>query len=252
MNHRTLPFGLAALVLLVAACGVPAGDDTFQRIEDVDVPLNLAEPSTTSTTSTTTTVLAPPQTSTTIPEVAPEVETEPVSLFFLTRDELRPVQRNIGTGFTPLELIDLLAAGPDAETSPGLDTAVTADLVLSIDVQDGIATVDLDQAVYNRIPFRKRSLVFPQIVLTMTEKTRLGIVTFTFDGEADNVPIPNNLFRRTVTFDDYASLIANAVVSPSPTTSVGPTTTVEAASDDETTDTDTGQSTTTAVPPTTG
>lgn len=246
MNRRTrtVAIALACVASLVAACGVPEGDDTFEQIADADVPLNLASPSTTTTTTTTTVPDVPDETTTTAVESLPEPETEPVRLYFLARDELIPTRRSIETGFVPFQLIELLAAGPDPETNPGLETVVLDDLVRSIDVAAGTATVDLDGAVYRRVLRSDQLALFAQIVLTLTESApRIGIVTFTIDGAPENVPIPNNFFRRTLTFDNYAQLIVNAVVTPtvtSTTTTTPPTTTTpdgeEPVDSDEPTD----------------
>lgn len=248
VNYR-LP-QLAICGLMIAACGVPSGNDTFVRIEDADVPLNLASPSTTTTTSTTTTVVVPPSTTTTVVELPPDTELDPVSLYFLARDELRPVRREVETGFATIELIDLLAAGPDEQTSPGLDTLVSEGLVNSITIRRGTATVDIDDRIYNRVLLNDQTSLFAQLVLTLTTSARgVGEVTFTFDGTPDNVPTQNNLLRRSVTFDDYARLIANAIiVEPSTTTTLPPvsTTVVEAP---ETTAPET--TSTTIAPPTT-
>lgn len=226
LNRKTIPFVVVAA--LVAACGVPSGNDTFERIEDADVPLNLASPSTTTTTTTSTTTIPEvlPESTTTVPEVLPEPETEPVRLYFLARDELIETRRSIETGFAPFQLIELLAAGPDPETNPGLETAVPDGLVREIEVVAGTATVDLVESVYNRVLRSEQLPLFAQIVLTLTDsRSRFGIVTFTIDGAPENVPIPDNFFRRTVTFDNYAQLIVNAVVNPPETTSTVPETT---------------------------
>jgi spore germination protein GerM len=227
LRTRKLATALVVAATFAAACGVPEGPDTFEQIADADVPLNLASPSTTTTTTTTTVPVEPPETTTTAVDPLPEPETEPVRLYFLARDELIPTRRSIETGFVPFQLIELLAAGPDPETNPGLETVVPDDLVRSIDVTAGTATVDLDSTVFRRVLRSDQLALFAQIVLTLTESApRIGIVTFTIDGAPENVPIPNNFFRRTLTFDNYAQLIVNAVVTPTVTTTVPPTTTV--------------------------
>lgn len=234
MLRKIVPFVMTAA--LVASCGVPSGEDTFEQIADADVPLNLASPSTTTTTTTSTVPEVLPETTTTVTDVLPEPETEPVRLYFLARDELIETRRSIETGFAPFQLIDLLAAGPDPETNPGLETAVPEGLVRSIDVVAGTATVDLVESVYDRVVRSEQLPLFAQIVLTLTDSaSRFGIVTFTIDGSPTIVPVPDNLFRRTVTFDSYSRLIVNAVVNSPVTTSTVPETTVPETTVPETT-----------------
>ena len=205
-----------------AACGVPAGDDTLERIPDAEIPFNLADPSTT-TTSTTTTVVP----ETTVPDdVPPETSTVPaplpeqVNVYFLSRGDLIPVAKPIRAGFTRNELVDLLEIGPDEAASPLLDSAIVPGLIGQVVVQDGVATVDLDANAYDRIRSRDQLNAIAQIVLTLTDnRTRAGQVLFTFDGAENLVPTPGNFFKRLVSFDDYFPLIADAVIpEPIPTT----------------------------------
>lgn len=229
-NRALRVVGIATVVAAVAAlaaCGVPTGDDTFEEIEDADVPLNLAQPSTTTstTTTTTTTTLVPP---TTVPmpstTAGTQPETAPVSLYFVLGDEALPVIQETISQYTPTSLIDLLATGPDETTSPGLTTLVDEDLVNDVTVRAGLATVDIDQSELRLVPDRDRALLFGQIVLTITDNgTRAGTVAFTFDGVIGEAALPNNLFKRNVTFDDYVDLIANAIVVPETTTTTSTT-----------------------------
>lgn len=213
--------GALAVVLVAGACGVPTGGDSFEPIPDDDVLFDLSSPSTTttSTTTTTTTTLVPATTVVPPPTIPPAT----AQVYFLSRDELRPVLRSLPFGFGANELISLLEEGP-GESETLLDSEVDPGLIEDTTVSGGIATIDLDEQVFRRVPRLEQRSVIAQIVLTfVTSLPSVGQVQFTFDGVPADVRNGANLLTGDpVSFDDYANLLADAPAGATTTTTPEP------------------------------
>ena len=240
---------LPALVVAALGCGVPSGGDTFERIEDDDVLFDLAEPSTTTLPPTTTTIpptTPPPLIPVTTPPPPPTtaLPSVDVTVYFVTRDSLVPVETAIVPPLTSGDLLTLLEDGP-GDTSPTRDSFVEPGLVSSIDVAGGIVRIDMDRSVFFRIDSDDRRIAIAQLALTFIDAGfRAGLALFTFDGEPARVPVRNN-FSTTepVSFEDFADLLVDNPVPVGTTTTTTTTTTLP------TTTSSTEPSETTTAPP---
>jgi hypothetical protein len=218
---RPLVALVPAAAIVVAACGVPTGDDSFEQIGADDVPFRLAEPSTTTTSTTTPPTTQPAEPATTLVETTTTTPTETVQIYFLSRGDIRPVELPVAAGYGSNDLESLLEAGPD--DLPGgdlLDTEIEEGLILGSFEQDGIVTIDLDGRIFDRIPRRDQRDAIAQIVMTFVDNLRrVGLAQFTIDDEPTDVPKGNNLQSDgPVSYDDYANLLADAPPSTAETT----------------------------------
>ncbi len=202
--------------LVLAGCGIPTGDASFEPVERGEIPLELIQPSTSSTSTTTSTTT----TTTTLPD-APEttaLETtttiallDPVLTYFVSRGDLEPVQQALTRGYSRNQLVTLLEEGPP----PGsvLDTFIEPGLMVSTSERGGVVTIDLDEELLSAIDTRDQRRAFAQIVLTFTQNLRgVGQVAFTLGGEPIGVPKGNALFSQPgepVSFDDYEILLVD-------------------------------------------
>lgn len=205
----------------VAACGVPESSEV-RPIDPADVPFGLNE---TTTTSTTTTTLAPtttrpaPETTvvdattTTVQESTTTVApVESVLLFFLTGREVVPTQRSLLSPATPPQVLAALASGPPTgEEAAGLRTALPTEMEMLVQVEEGIATVDLPPTFIEEVPGSEQRLAIAQIVLTLTRRPGVGQVRFTLGGEPQQVPRGQGDITSpggAVSCDDYENLLA--------------------------------------------
>lgn len=213
------------LAVGLAACGIPIGEDTFSEIPNEDVPFGLDESSTTTSTTTTTTPIAP---------VTTEMETtttiefrEQVDVYFLLRGRLQPVPLALTSGFAPDQVVELLETGPPPGN--GLDTLIEPGLIVSTAVAGGVITIDLDPDIFDRIGTSDQTEAIGQIVLSLLRNLRgVGSVLFTLDGEPTQVKLGDSLLSepgQSVTFDDYANLLASTPPATSTTTTTVPDTT---------------------------
>jgi hypothetical protein len=210
--------GLLLATLLVStavACGVPTGDETFTAIPPADVPLGLAETTTTTTVAPTTTLAETPDTTTPESTTTP-IRLDPVEIYFLTRGRLQPVVRELPPGFSADQVADILEEGPPPDLA--LDTLVADGLVAGSFESRGVLTVDLDAETFGGIPTTRQTEAIAQIVLTMISSLRrVGLVNFTIDGEAISVKKGNSLLSEVgepLSYEDYVMLLA----SPPPLT----------------------------------
>lgn len=221
---RRIAAGAAIAPLLVvglAACGIPTGDDTFGDIPSEEVLFGLDEASTTTSTTTTTMPLAPV---TTQMETTTTIEIrEQVDVYFLSRGRLQPVPLALTSGFSAGQVVDLLEAGPPSGVA--LDTLIEPGLIVSTDLAGGVITVDLDPEIFSGISASDQTEAIGQIVLSLLRNLRgVGFVLFTLGGEPTQVKKGDSLLTEpdeAVTLDDYAVLLANA---PPTTTSTTTTT----------------------------
>jgi len=184
---------VAGAVFLAAGCGI-AADDQPRFDATGDVPFDLLG-------------TTPP--GTTAPAVPGGVSTR---VCLLGADQLvHPVDRALPPGYASIELADLLTAGPtDTERSYGLTTALAEPgTVTGIDVQGGVATVDLDRALAAR-PVTDQLTVVTQLVCTLTAQPGVGQVRFTVEREPIAVPRGDGSSTSDpVSRQDYETLIAS-------------------------------------------
>ncbi len=254
--------GLAALVTPVAialallGCGTPTGPDSFSRIDEVPNRLDEA-------TTTTSTVVTTTSTTTTLPDAplptdAPVVTapTQIVEIFFLSRNDLRGVERQAPSPTTANDLILLLEEGP---STPLLNNLFEENLIRDTTRSGGVVTIDLDGEIYDRVRDRQQRDLIAQIVLTFLSDRGLpgvGLAVFTLDGEPLSVPTGSGQFTDDpVSSDDYADMLVDADPAPEVTTTVPAatttTTTTEAGSATTVDDDTPGDTATSTVPPTT-
>ena len=239
-HRRRLIGGVLAVTCALAACGVPAGSDSFEQIPDDEIPGRLADPTTT-TSSTTTTTTVP--TTTTAPE-APEptlattttiVQTQDVFVYFISRGQLKASTSRAPAPVAASELISLLEAGPVEPFEAILDSFVTQGLIIGTTTQGGVITIDIDADAFDRIRERNQDEAIAQIVLTvLSSLAGVGQATFTFDGEPLGVPTANpGITDQPVSKDDYAAMVADGdpLAVPEATTTTTTTTTVPTPDD---------------------
>lgn len=220
---------LTALVgLAVAACGVPAGNDTFSEIPPGEILFELDATSTTTSTTSTTSTTAPAIPETTVLASTTTIQLEPVQIYFLSRERLQPIPINLPPGSSPEQVADVLEAGPPPDIA--LDTLIEDGLIMSAVESGGVLTVDLDPTIFDRVPSTQQTEAIGQIVLTMLSSLRgIGQVTFTLGGEAIAVKKGNGQLSdvgEPLSYDAYANLLAAPRSSAETTTT---TTTTESA-----------------------
>lgn len=203
----------AAVLVLVAACGLPDGGPA-QRVPDRDVPYSLlASPTPTSTPSTTTTP-GPSRATSTIYLVDSEqhLVARPVEL---SRATLLPLVQS---------LLNRLAVGPsERERARGLVTDFgTGDSLTLIAVKDGTAMIQLRTAKKDPSP-DKLPVAIGQVVLTATSVEGVDRVLFVLDdGSPVSVPAPpaGDLSSAPLVPEDYRLLLAPGQTVPGRTTPI--------------------------------
>jgi hypothetical protein len=160
-----------SVVLVLSACGVPA-DDEPHAADLGDDPYGLLAPSTTV------------QTVTTLPVV-----TASQQVFMVRDDQLTPVNRTVASPPNLGSVLASLIQGPtDAETSSGVRTAVNSQAnVLSAQVANGVATIDLNDA-FAGLQLHEQILAIGQIVYTATAMDGVTNVRISIDGTPSSVP----------------------------------------------------------------
>lgn len=215
MRRRISGILVAALagIVIGGGCGV-SGDGEFQELDRDDLERSgLLD--TTSTTTTTTTTTIP---STTTPETVPTtIETtttlalEPLPLYFVAGNQLTPVMKDFPRPASPAQVLTALMAGPPADAGVGLRTVLPPDSFASVNVNGGVAQVDLRGSAFSQIASDQYPLAFGQLVLTL-EQRGIGSVTFSLDGAPLAVPKGDGSLTEVggaVTFDDYEVLRPN-------------------------------------------
>jgi hypothetical protein len=213
---------LAAMVFVVAltgACGVQTGDDSFAVIPPEEDPFGLdATSTTTSTTTTTTTTL--PVTPDTIATTTTVVRLEPAEFYFLTtRSRLQPIVVDLPPPFSAEQIADILEAGPPPDVA--LTSLIEPGLIVSSSESRGVLTVDLDANTFEDIPSTQQTEAIGQIVMTMISSLRrVGLVSFTIDGDPISVKKGNSLLSdvgEPLSYDDYVVLLATPPPAVAPT-----------------------------------
>lgn len=180
---------VACGLFLAAGCGVPS-DGSPRLLAEADVPFNLLAPSTTVVTSTT--VPLP----------------EPVTVFLVGAERLAAVGRQVSRPASVREALEALLTGPaEAEAAQGLRSAVNVQTrLLSVEVQEGIALVDLTGA-FATVSGQEQILAVAQLVFTATAVEGVLGVRFALDGQPVEVPRSDGtLAQRPVGRADYAAL----------------------------------------------
>jgi hypothetical protein len=185
---------LAAVVAGAATgCGIPTEEDaTLARAEDVPFDLLAEVPET-----TTSTITAPNGASMT-----------GATIFLVQGERLAPVERDIPAPPSGEGVIEALERGPTrSEAALGLRSAlVGADVMRSIGVSGGIASVDLGTG-FTDIVGRDQIMALAQIVSTVTGLPGVGRVAFTLEGVPVGVPRGDGaVTTESVSRDDYALL----------------------------------------------
>jgi hypothetical protein len=221
---------IVAIVLLgsvTAACGVPTGDDSFSEIPPAEDPFGLdATSTTTSTTTTTTTTL--PVAPDTIATTTTVVRLEPAEFYFLTaRNKLQPVVVDLPPPFSAEQIADILEGGPPEGVA--LTSLLEPGLIRSSSESRGVLTIELDPTTFASIPTTQQTEAIGQIVMTMISSLRrVGLVTFTIDGQPISVKKGNSLLSdvgEPLSYDDYVILLASpppAVASTTDPASTAP------------------------------
>jgi hypothetical protein len=231
--HRRVA-ALLALPLVLFGCNLPA-DEGVTPIAPDDLPLALANTTTTSTTTTTTTTV-PPVTSepvetdpTTSTSSTLAVATAPVDLYYVRRaaDGMQPIIRQLAA---PLSLDSVISQlqEPPPELVEGFNvrTALSDGLIGPHVLDRAVLTVSLNSAIFDAMSEDGQREAIAQMVLTFTSFAvpgagNIGSVILQVDG----VPIP--VFKPAdgttsepgapVYFDDFSTLIVGTSNTPSTT-----------------------------------
>ena len=188
---RAVVAGVLALLLL--GCGVPQ-DDEPRALDPAEAPFQVFQD----------------------PQPAPEGDGR-VALHFVDEDQVVPAPRAV-EGPTDLEsLLDLLLEGP---TPQQVEDGIRSALPTTFTVEDvelgrnGVAVVTLGGT---STQISTPPLGFAQIVATLTAPGRADAVRFRLDGE--DLPVPRgdtSLTEEPVDRDDYAELLAPALLEDDP------------------------------------
>ncbi|MEX0789995.1 MAG: GerMN domain-containing protein, partial [Actinomycetota bacterium] len=179
------------LLVLLAACGVPTGDQA-ETVEEV--PFGLLDPQ------------ASEPAETAAPAGGPAVQiylVDPAAL------RLVPVERRLGEDETSLsDVMEILLNGlTGAERRQGLITAlVDEDAVAATELVGGVASVDLTQQ-FTVLDGPTQRLAIAQVVLTVTARPGVGRVSFTLEGQPIDIPRGDGtLAQGSVSRDNYREL----------------------------------------------
>lgn len=188
----SLAAGVVLAALAIGACAIePQDEPTVADREKVPEEL-LQRPSTTADATT--------------------VVPVPATIYFVRGEELVGVQRLMPSPVSATNRLTALARGPDEmESALGLGTAVPSrDLIGNVREGGGAVQVELTTGLDDLPPLTAR-LCIAQIVLTAVGDDPAAQVSFTFDGEALAVPLPDGSMTTTpVDRTTYDELIAAA------------------------------------------
>ena len=142
------------------------------------------------------------------------------ALWFVSDDQLVPVNRTTEAAPTDEEKIDTLEAGPtESEAATGLRTALTPVLPdqplvataesqgVPVATEPGQVAVVLN-AAFNRLPSQEQLLVLGQVVLSLADSPDGTVVFVDEQGTPVGVPLPSGrLTSEPLTATDFAPLI---------------------------------------------
>lgn len=184
---------LAIVVCTLAACGGLSAQSDDHPLAAEDVPYDLLAPSTTTTTEA-------PSPTTTLPWRT--------NLWFINRDRLEPVQRQLRTQPNVRSVLDLMLRGPSTREPQALRSALsTGDASPATSPTGGALTIELAEDFALRSS-SEQILALGQLVFTVTEVPGVGRVVFRINGIDLAVPLPNGQLRDgSVSRDDFATLV---------------------------------------------
>ena len=222
MNQKKQLVGILAVILSFSACGLQT--DSEAVLFD-DVPYGLAQ------TSTSTTSVPDANSEPNIPTTTIAVNQRAVEVVFVRRlsRELESISIDLPTPVSNRDVIDQLTQPPrDAE--PELQTEVSERLVLNVQVDRGLATVNLSRTAINQLGSAQQRRAIAQIVLTLTlftsEEGGIGQVEFLVGGQPISVYVPllnaNNEPGEPVAWADFAQLLVGVDAPPTTTTTTEP------------------------------
>jgi spore germination protein GerM len=200
--NRTTYTVLFSLILTIgtSACSVNSGSE-FIEIDQREIPFDLSAPE---TTAPTTTVPIAAQTT-----VAGAVY-ETVNLYFIKNNQLFNVQLEIGGPTNPQNVFAALIAGLPDPAHSNMTTLLPSNLTAIIDVQGGVANINLQSGILDALTTSQQRLAIAQISLTLTSQPGIGQVTFSVNGKPIGVPRGRGDIAAAgvpVAFDDYKMLI---------------------------------------------
>lgn len=200
--NRTTYTVLFSLILTIgtSACSVNSGSE-FIEIDQREIPFELSAPE---TTAPTTTVPIAAQTT-----VAGAVY-ETVNLYFIKNNQLFNVQLEIGRPTNPQNVFAALIAGLPDPAQSNMTTLLPSNLTAIIDVQGGVANINLQSGILDALTTSQQRLAIAQISLTLTSQPGIGQVTFSVNGKPIGVPRGRGDIAAAgvpVAFDDYKMLI---------------------------------------------
>ena len=188
------------LSLGASACSVNSGSE-FVEVGQSEIPFDLSAPETTATTTT-----VPLATQTTVAGTIYEL----ADLYFIKNNQLLKVQLEIGGPTNPQNVFAALIAGLPDPAHTKVTTLLPANLTAIIDVQGGVANVNLQSGILDALTPSQQRLAIAQISLTLTSQPGIGQVTFSVNGKPIGVPRGKGDIAAAgtpVAFDDYKMLI---------------------------------------------
>jgi spore germination protein GerM len=188
------------LSLGASACSVNSGSE-FVEVDQSEIPFDLSAPETTATTTT-----VPLATQTTVAGTIYEL----ADLYFIKNNQLLKVQLEIGGPTNPQNVFAALIAGLPDPAHTKVTTLLPANLTAIIDVQGGVANVNLQSGILDALTPSQQRLAIAQISLTLTSQPGIGQVTFSVNGKPIGVPRGKGDIAAAgtpVAFDDYKMLI---------------------------------------------
>jgi spore germination protein GerM len=187
--RRTILAALvAALAVLFAACGVPT-HDTAHEVDAKDVPFGLLDER-----------AGPP--------ARAALGDEEKVIYFARDRRLVPTTRKLPPESSLSRILDALGRGPNRnEVDVGLRSALPDESRFpDVSVARGTATVDLGRR-FTALSGEDQVIALAQLVYTVTGQPGVGLVRFTLDGRATEVPRANGeLTSGPVSRDDFAAV----------------------------------------------
>jgi spore germination protein GerM len=179
---------VAVLVMVCVGCGV-RGQGHADVIPAKDVPFGLPGPTTTAADS---------------PPASP---TTSATIYLIRSGHLVSVARDLASAGAK-DLISALATGPSApESSAGLRSAISTDVVSNVTVTGPTATIDLSNH-FGELPRGDQLLAVGQLVYTLSGVPEVKQLTFRLDERPTAVPrADGTLSDQPVTRDDYRGLL---------------------------------------------
>ena len=180
---------LTALVVALAACGVPS-QGSAKRVDHAGVPYRLLDKNSGGIAD------------------SGGLGTSDAIIYLARGAGLVATARRLPPPLTLPRLLRSLGRGPTSpEVAAGIRTALPVeDTPTQVQVQRGTATVDLP-ASFTNLSRPDQVLALAQIVYTVTGQPGIGQVQFTLDGTATDIPRADRSLTSTpVSRDDYRAL----------------------------------------------